>query len=39
MFPYIAHIWLTPFLGVKQADAFIDRKMKAAAPKRRARKR
>jgi AcrR family transcriptional regulator len=35
MFPYLAHIWLTPFLGVKQADAFIDRKMKAAAPKRR----
>jgi AcrR family transcriptional regulator len=39
MFPYIAHIWLTPFLGVRQSDAFIDRKMKAAAPKRRARKR
>ncbi len=31
MFPYIAHIWLTPFLGVKQADAFIERKMKPAA--------
>ncbi len=28
MFPYIAHIWLTPFLGVKKSDAFIDRKMK-----------
>ena len=39
MFPYIAHIWLTPFLGVKQSDAFIARKMKAAASKGRARKR
>jgi hypothetical protein len=29
MFPYIAHIWLTPFLGVKQSDAFIERKMRA----------
>jgi AcrR family transcriptional regulator len=46
MFPYIAHIWLTPFLGVKASDVFIDRKMKraavkpkAAAAKRAARKR
>jgi TetR/AcrR family transcriptional regulator len=38
MFPYIAHIWLTPFLGVKQSDAFIDRKMKGTEPKLRARK-
>jgi AcrR family transcriptional regulator len=39
MFPYIAHIWLTPFLGVKQSDAFIERKMKSAAPRRPVRKR
>lgn len=39
MFPYIAHIWLTPFLGVEQADAFIERKMSASAPARRRRKR
>jgi AcrR family transcriptional regulator len=38
MFPYIAHIWLTPFLGVKQADTFIDRKMKAKPPRTRPRK-
>jgi AcrR family transcriptional regulator len=24
MLPHIAHLWLTPFLGVAQADAFID---------------
>jgi AcrR family transcriptional regulator len=24
MLPYIAHLWLTPFLGAQQADAFID---------------
>jgi AcrR family transcriptional regulator len=34
MFPYIAHIWLTPFLGVKKSDAFIDRRMKRPAPRR-----
>jgi AcrR family transcriptional regulator len=39
MFPHISHIWLTPFLGVKASDAFIDAKMKPAAPKRLARKR
>jgi AcrR family transcriptional regulator len=38
MFPHIAHVWLTPFLGVKQADTFIDRKMKGKAPRPRARK-
>jgi AcrR family transcriptional regulator len=38
MFPYIAHIWLTPFLGVRQSDAFIDRKMKAKPARARARK-
>jgi len=38
MFPYIAHIWLTPFLGVKKADAFIDRKMKRRAPRQGTRK-
>jgi AcrR family transcriptional regulator len=33
MFPYIAHIWLTPFLGVKQSDAFIDKKLKRRKPR------
>jgi AcrR family transcriptional regulator len=31
MLPYFAHVWLTPFLGLKEADAFIDsRKSKKA---------
>jgi AcrR family transcriptional regulator len=34
MFPYIAHIWLTPFLGVKESDAFIDRGIKGTVAKR-----
>jgi AcrR family transcriptional regulator len=38
VFPYIAHIWLTPFLGVKKSDAFIDRKMRSGAGKRAPRK-
>jgi len=40
MLGYIAHLWLTPFLGVEQSDAFIDGKLRgSAAPKRGARKR
>jgi hypothetical protein len=27
MLPYIAHVWLTPFLGSAEADAFIDSQM------------
>jgi AcrR family transcriptional regulator len=29
MLPYIAHLWLTPFLGSEEADAFIDEQMGA----------
>ncbi len=39
MFGYIEHIWLTPFLGVKASDAFIDRKMKSTTRVRRASRR
>ena len=30
MLPYIAHLWLTPFLGATDADAFISREFRAA---------
>lgn len=30
MLPHIAHLWLAPFLGVKQADAFIERQQRPA---------
>jgi AcrR family transcriptional regulator len=30
---HIAHLWLTPFLGVEQADAFIDEQMRDAQHK------
>jgi AcrR family transcriptional regulator len=35
MLPYVVHLWLTPFLGPKRADAFIDKQMpkKATKPK------
>lgn len=39
MLPYVEHIWLTPFLGVQKADAFIEAKTKQPAAKRRAQKR
>jgi AcrR family transcriptional regulator len=32
MLPYIAHLWLTPFLGVKAADAFIDKQQTKRKP-------
>ena len=35
MFPHIAHLWLTPFLGVEESDAFIERKIKATRRRRR----
>ena len=35
MLPAIAHVWLTPFLGVKRAEAFIDRQLKSTAARRR----
>ena len=35
MLPQIAHIWLTPFLGTKRADAFIDRQPKNTAARAR----
>jgi AcrR family transcriptional regulator len=34
MLPYIAHLWLTPFMGVKRADAFIERQLAPAKRKR-----
>jgi AcrR family transcriptional regulator len=30
MLGYIAHLWLTPFLGVKDANAFIERQLRSA---------
>jgi AcrR family transcriptional regulator len=30
MLPYIAHLWLTPFLGIAEADAFISRKSRSS---------
>ncbi len=36
MLPHIAHLWLTPFLGVEEADAFIDSQLPKAAEKRKA---
>ena len=38
MLPHIAHIWLTPFLGSEDADAFIDGRSAAPAAKRRRRR-
>jgi len=29
MLPHIAHLWLTPFLGAQEADAFIDEQLDA----------
>jgi AcrR family transcriptional regulator len=31
---HIAHVWLTPFTGVEQADAFIDAQQRADRPRR-----
>ncbi|HEX5852493.1 MAG TPA: TetR/AcrR family transcriptional regulator [Solirubrobacteraceae bacterium] len=28
MLPHVAHMWLTPFLGIEEADAFIDAQMR-----------
>jgi AcrR family transcriptional regulator len=47
MLPHIAHLWLTPFLGSEEADAFIDEQMqgeqmqgaKRKAPSRKVRSR
>jgi hypothetical protein len=37
MLPQIAHLWLTPFLGAEESNAFIEAQMQAAAaPPRRA---
>jgi AcrR family transcriptional regulator len=33
MLPHIAHLWLTPFLGSEEADAFIDEQMQDAQHK------
>jgi TetR/AcrR family transcriptional regulator len=30
MLPHIAHLWLTPFLGPRKTDAFIDRQMRSS---------
>jgi AcrR family transcriptional regulator len=40
MLPYIAHVWLTPFLGCEKSDAFIDSQTpkKVRSPKTRARR-
>ncbi len=34
VYAHLAHIWLTPFLGVKASDTFIERQMRATAPGR-----
>jgi AcrR family transcriptional regulator len=31
---HVAHVWLTPFMGIEQADAFIDAQQGAAQPRR-----
>jgi AcrR family transcriptional regulator len=36
MLPHIAHLWLTPFLGVEETDAFIDGQMPATAAAKKA---
>ncbi len=30
MLPHVAHLWLTPFLGVDEGDAFIERQLSAS---------
>ena len=37
MLPDITHLWLTPFLGNEQADAFIDAQLQSPATPQRAR--
>jgi AcrR family transcriptional regulator len=37
MLPHIAHLWLTPFLGVRESDDFIDRQLAGEAPAERSR--
>jgi len=32
MLPHIAHLWLTPFLGVRESDEFIDGQLAGEAP-------
>ncbi len=34
MLPHIAHLWLTPFLGPEESNAFIDGKLRAATSTR-----
>jgi len=34
MLPYIAHLWLTPFLGTDEADGFIDGKLEEGSTPR-----
>ena len=31
---HVAHVWLTPFMGIEEADAFIDAQRGAARPRR-----
>jgi AcrR family transcriptional regulator len=38
MLAHVAHLWLTPFLGVTESDAFIDRQLQSSAVRRRSRK-
>ena len=37
MLPHIAHLWLTPFLGVREGDEFIDEQLADATPAERSR--
>jgi AcrR family transcriptional regulator len=37
MLPNVAHVWLTPFLGAEESDAFIDAQIKAEAKTERGR--
>jgi AcrR family transcriptional regulator len=38
MLPQIAHLWLTPFLGVEESDAFIEHQTRRGGPARARRK-
>jgi hypothetical protein len=37
MLPHIAHLWLTPFLGVREGDEFIDQQLADTTPAERSR--
>ncbi len=37
MLPHIAHLWLTPFLGVRESDEFIDEQLAGETPAERSR--